>query len=153
ELNGALRLRQQRFSFDGTAVDGQWAVPVRVRQWSGDAQDDRWVLLDEDETLVPLVAPDATVVVNAGADGFFRVTYSVGLLGRLTGEALESLAPAAGYALVDDAWAWVVAGTLRADEFCQFARSFAAEDRLEVWQVLLAGLRWCGRFLEDEPRE
>jgi puromycin-sensitive aminopeptidase len=150
---GAVRLSQRRFSFDDDAVEGVWAVPVRVRQWTPSAEDDRWVLLEGDEASIPLLAADARVVVNAGAHGFYRVAYEPALLGRLTGDALDHLGTPERYALVDDAWSAVVAGTLSADDFCSFAEGFAAEESLEVWQVLLGGLRWCGRFVEGEPRE
>jgi puromycin-sensitive aminopeptidase len=150
---GDLHLTQRRFSFDGAAVEGTWAVPVQVRQWTDGTEDSRWMLLDGDRTTLPLLAGDARVVVNAGAFGFYRVAYTAELLGRLTGPSLTHLATPERYALVDDAWSSVVAASLGADDFCRFAAGFGAEDRLEVWQVLLAGLRWCGRFLEGEPRE
>ena len=75
------------------------------------------------------------------------------LLARLTGPSLASLSTAERYSLVDDAWSAVVAGELDAASFVSFARGFSGERQLPVWQVLLNGLRWCGRFVEGDARE
>jgi puromycin-sensitive aminopeptidase len=46
-----------------------------------------------------------------------------------------------------------VAGALDADAFVRLAGGFAGERSLPVWQILLNGLRWCGRFVDGEDRE
>ena len=150
---GDLVLSQRRFLYAGDDDGTRWAVPVHVRQRHGEAVDDRWVLLDADEVALPLLHADATVVVNAEADGFFRVAYSPELLGRLTGPALATLTTSERYALVDDAWAAVVAGRLDAASYLHLARGFGDEPDLPVWQVLLAGLRWCDRFVDGAARD
>src|SRR5262249_10623538 len=80
-----LRLSQRRFLFAGDDDGTRWAVPIHVRQRAGDQDEERRLLLEGDEITVPLLAPDALVVVNAGAHGFFRVEYDAELLGRLSG--------------------------------------------------------------------
>ena len=82
----SITLRQRRFLFgdglreDGTPVpEARWAVPVQVRQVAAgeeasSAQEVK-VLLDGDEASVPLLDPEAVVVVNSGAHGFYRVAY------------------------------------------------------------------------------
>jgi puromycin-sensitive aminopeptidase len=92
-------------------------------------------------------------VVNANADAFVRVGYEAALLQRLTGHALAGLSTVERYALVDDAWASVVAGELSAAQFCTFARGFGDETDLAVWQVLTGALRWCHRFVTGAARE
>ncbi len=125
---------------------------MQIRQTASGRVEEAKVLLDGDEASVPLIAPDAVVVVNAGANGFFRVEYDGPLRDRLTGAALATLDTAERYTLVDDAWAGVVAGRLTAAEFCRFARAFGDEPDLSVWSILLAGLAWVDRFVEGEPR-
>jgi puromycin-sensitive aminopeptidase len=125
---------------------------VQIRQTAGERVEEAKVLLDADEATVPLIAPDAVVVVNAGANGFFRVEYDASLRDRLSGPVLATLDTAERYTLVDDAWAGVVAGRLTAAEFCHFARAFGDEPDLSVWSILLAGLGWVDRFVEGEPR-
>ena len=108
----SVTLSQRRFLFAGDDDGTRWAVPIHVRQRAGGREDEQKLLLDGDEVTVALLAPDALVVVNAGANGFFRVEYDAALLGRLAGPALATLSTAERYSLVDDAWASVVAGRL-----------------------------------------
>jgi puromycin-sensitive aminopeptidase len=148
-----LVLSQRRFLFSGDDDGTRWVVPVEVRQTAGDRVEDTKVLLDGDELTLSLIAPDAVVVVNAGANGFFRVEYDDALLARLAGPVLATLTTAERYSLVDDAWASVVAGRRHAQSYCRFVRGFADEPDLSVWEILLAGLGWIDRFVEGESRE
>ena len=93
-----------------------WAVPLQVHQTvaSGASRESK-VLLDTDEMLVPLLDPEAVVVVNHGGHGFYRVAYDAALRERLTEAAAQGLSTVERYALVDDAWAAVVAGEASAD--------------------------------------
>ena len=148
----SLRLSQRRFLFAGDDDGSRWAVPLHVRQTAGEASESK-LLLEGEETVTPLTAPDSVVVVNADANGFFRVEYDADLLHRLAGPALADLTTAERYSLVDDAWASVVAGRLDAEAYCRFVRGFADEPDLPVWEILLAGLGWIERFVEGEARE
>lgn len=148
-----LVLRQHRFLYDGGTDDATtWVVPVPVRQIVGGAQRLEKVVLEDADVRLPLLGHDGVVVVNAGGHGFFRVAYADELLRALTGPELASLTTAERYALVDDTWASVVAGRTTALAFCRFARGFAAEEELAVWQVLLAALRTCDRLVPDADR-
>jgi puromycin-sensitive aminopeptidase len=146
-------LSQRRFLYSGDDDGSRWAIPLQIRQIAGGAERVEKVLLDGDEVRVPLLAPEAAVVVNAGGDGFYRVQYVDGLLDRLTGPTLASLSTIERYNLVDDAWANVVAGSMSAAAYCEFARHFANEPALPVWQVLLGGLRFCDRLLNGDSRQ
>jgi puromycin-sensitive aminopeptidase len=167
---GTLVLRQRRFLFDeegahASAVgDTRWAIPIGVRQLTpatadagtgaaASAAQETKVLLDADELRLPLLSPDAVVVVNSGGDGFFRVAYDDALRTRLAGAAQRELSTVERYALVDDTWAAVVAGSLGATAFVELARGFVDEPDVAVWRTLVAGLGWCDRLLDGEPRE
>ena len=141
-----LVLSQQRFAFGETADTATWVVPVLVR--NGDAVERG--LLEEAEVRIPLIDPDAAVVVNAGGHGFYRVAYSAELRQRLSGAALSGLDTLERFNLVDDAWAAVIAGRLTGPDFLAFAEGFAGEREYAVWQALLIGLRGLGRFLTDD---
>ena len=69
----------------------------------------------------PCVSPDAVVVVNSGGHGFYRVAYDDALRTRLAAAAQRELSTVERYALVDDTWAAVVAGSVEATAFCQLA--------------------------------
>ena len=126
ELDGdELVLSQQRFSFGDTGDTATWLVPVIAR--TGDTTER--VLLEDVQARVPLVEPEAVVVVNAGGHGFYRVAYSAQLRERLSGEALAGLDTLERYSLVDDAWAEVTAGRLSGPEFLTFVEGFGDERR------------------------
>lgn len=146
-----LVLRQQRFAYDPSTLDGDsaattWFVPVHVRIGA----ETRIVVLDGVEARTPLPDPSVPVVVNAGGHGFYRVAYSSELRSRISGEVLGSLDTLERYNLVDDAWNEVVAGRLPAAEFLAFVEGFAGERDLAVWQAIVLGLRHLGRLLDDE---
>ena len=143
-----MRIDQRRFVADGGSDHAVWDVPLRVRELGGAESS---VLVPADGTEAP-AAPDAAVVVNAGASSFVRVRYEPALLERLV-ERLPEVSPLERYGLVDDHWAAVTSGAAPASEFVAAASRYGDEDDLAVWQLLLQGLSWCDRFLEGEPRE
>lgn len=149
-------LRQQRFGFDEATTDdpSRWVIPVHVRQQSGggdaSAVQEQKLLLDGDEARLSLLAPDATVIVNAGGYGFFRVGYDDALRARLTPDVVATMTTIERYLVVDDTWAAVVAGRLPAMAFVRLARSFSGEAELQVWQALGNGLRAASRLVDGE---
>jgi aminopeptidase N len=145
---GGVRIDQRRFLADGSDDHAVWDVPLRVRSLGGDGSP---VLVSADGVVVD-EAPDAAIVVNAGASSFVRVRYEGGLLERLI-ERLPEVSPIERYGLVDDHWAAVASGSASASEFVVAATRYGDEDDLSVWQVLLQGLGWCDRFLDGKPRE
>ena len=148
-----VRIDQHRFTYAGDADGTTWPVPLLLRQQDGDSQRLDRVLVEADGATVELMTPGATVVANAGGHGFYRVRYAPELLARLSGPALAALSSDERYNLVDDAWASVVAGEMSAAAFCEFARAFADEPDLAVWQAIVSALSWCDRFVDGEARE
>ena len=146
-----LLLAQRRFSFDPEdASVALWSVPIRLRQGVGGDAVTTSVLLEGDEVRVP--ATGGPVVVNAGGDGFFRVSYSDELRARLTAEVVGEMTTLERYNLVDDAWNAVVAGALDAIEYVELVERFGDERELSVWQSIAIGLRAVGRLVgDDEP--
>ena len=162
-------LRQRRFLFgdelrdDGTPLpDTRWAIPVQIRQVAAAASPDAAVsatqevkiLLDVDERTVPLVSPDAVVVVNSGGHGFYRVAYDDSLRSRLA--AAAQAATVHRGALQPS---WTTPGRRWWPERPPPRRSagwrpgFGSEPDVAVWRTLAAGLGWCDRLLDGEPRE
>ena len=148
---GAITLSQERFRYDGQPDDARWQVPVVVAVGSDTgSRTDRLVLEDP----VALDAHDAGwVMVNTGADGFYRVAYQGGLLDRLLGDGGPDLDPLQRYVLVDDQWALTVAGRLGVDDYLAFAeRIAAAEDDLAVWRRLAGTLVTLDHLVSDNGR-
>ena len=142
-----LIVRQSRFTFQPeTNDDTVFVVPLAVRV----ADETHYVLLDGVEATMKLVDPEATVVVNAGGHGFYRVSYDDTLRGRLGVDALGGLSTVERYNLVDDASAALVAGRLTATALLELLDGFSAERDLAVWQAVTAALKRLGRLLDDD---
>jgi puromycin-sensitive aminopeptidase len=147
-----LRFSQRRY-LPSRPDDTTWPVPLLVRQTTPDGSSRTEALLVEAEgATLPLKDADAVVVANAGGHSFVRVFYDEALAARITG-ALDQLSPLERYALVDDAWAAVVDGTMAASAFCRFVEGFRDETDLPTWQLILTGLAWCDRFLDGPARD
>jgi puromycin-sensitive aminopeptidase len=155
---GALTLSQQRFllSDGGTeqpAAAQRWAVPVRWRTVPADGEPvtDR-VLLDTQTTSVPVPAGVGAVVVNADATGFYRVRYPQPLLEELAAAA-DRLAPVERYALIDDAWAAVLAGQAGATGFLVLLESMTGEADRAVWVRIISGFTALHRLVDGPARD
>jgi puromycin-sensitive aminopeptidase len=142
-----LVLQQQRFSFTPESIDDpqNWLVPLHIRINGTESKH----LLSDQALEIPVGNDNATIVVNAGGYGYYRVAYSPDLLSRLQGSELAQLATIERYSLVDDAWNAVVAGRLQAIDYIKFVSGFTNERDLAVWQAIAIGLRGCGRLLDD----
>jgi puromycin-sensitive aminopeptidase len=152
EVDGGVRCRQRRFRYQRAGGDDatRWSIPMLVRAVPGGAPADP-VLLDDEDTDVTTGHGGATgdgrlVVANAGGEGFYRVSYPEGWPERLV--ATGALSPRERFVLVDDAWAGVVAGTMPAAEFLQFAWALRDERDLIVWRILVARLRNLVRVVD-----
>jgi puromycin-sensitive aminopeptidase len=141
-------ITQERFEYEGAAESTQrWAVPIRARVHDGAFAADLSTLLDGDS--VSFDAPaDALVVLDAGGEGFYRVSYPREWRDRLlTAGALE---PLERFSLVDDLWAAVLAGRSSAEELLALAHQLRHEDDLVVWRALVSVLRGLSRLVEGD---
>jgi puromycin-sensitive aminopeptidase len=147
-----LRLRQERFRFDGVVDDTRWQVPVRFTAAAkgGDRVGQR-VLLTEREQDVELPADTEWVHLDSGGSGFYRSRY-VGALRTAVAGHVGELSPIERYNLVDHEFAFTVAGQRTAAEFCEFARSFGDDTELAVWQRLAAAFGALDRIVDDDAR-
>jgi puromycin-sensitive aminopeptidase len=150
--DGVLRLTQRRFVPSDPGDVTTWPVPLLVRQiWGGQERVDA-VLVEADGLEIPLAAPEATVVANAGGASFVRTFYDAELRDRLLASGAQ-LSPAERQDLIDDTWAAVTSGAQPVTEFLALVDGFRHEDELPVWQAILQGLGWCDRFVEGRTRE
>ena len=153
ELVGAhtLRLRQERFRFDGVVDDTRWAVPVRFTVSQNGERVAQRVLLTEREQDVELPANAEWVHLDSGGSGFYRSRY-VGALRSAVSTHVGELTPIERYNLVDHEFAFTIAGARTAAEFSEFARSFGDDTDLTVWQRLAAAFNTLDRIVDDRAR-
>jgi tricorn protease interacting factor F2/3 len=104
EAPGGLTLRQRRFSYLGGDAEEPWPIPMVV---DVDGRSER-LIFDGRERSLPAPA-GATVLLNPGAVGFYRVLYDRPLLDRVLA-ALPNRSALDGWAVVDDLAAFVHSG-------------------------------------------
>jgi puromycin-sensitive aminopeptidase len=144
------RIEQKRFTYGDTAHDERWVLPVLARIHSGDSSETRSLLFDAGPLALDVDA-DALVVLNAGGEGFYRVTYPAARRDRLLDAGV--LGPLERFALVDDLWAAVLAGDATAAEFLACARRFTGETDPVVWRAVIGHLRAATRLVDGDALE
>jgi hypothetical protein len=140
---GDYTLTQRQFRYLGEG-EQQWKLPVVVRSSEGEQR-----MLMEGETAS--IAAGDDLVVNAGADGFYRVAYSPELRAGLR-ERLSSLSGAERYAAISDAWADVLKGGSDAADYLRLVGELGGESEVDVWQRILAGLRELDHVVSPDVR-
>ncbi len=120
------RLGQQRFSYGEAVHDEKWVLPVLARVHSGEGSETRSLLSDAGPLTLD-VPDDALVVLNAGGEGFYRVSYPEAWRNRLLDAGV--LEPLERFALVDDLWAAVLAGDATAAEYLACRAAFHGRAR------------------------
>ena len=135
-------LSQQRFSFAGgdPTEAALWSVPVRLHAEVDGAATERQVLLDGESMRVDLGGAPRTLDANPGASGFFRVHYAEGAR-----EAHERYLPMMSsverFALLDDAWASLLAGRTGLAHTVDVLREVAtSETDPSIWRRIASAL-------------
>jgi puromycin-sensitive aminopeptidase len=151
---GKATLQQERFSYAGgdESLAHNWKVPVMYRQQPDDGEQSnnrKSILLEPGEPLSLPLNSDGLFVANADGASFVRVAYDP--------EHLDSLAGAGGalgaverYALVDDAWAGVLAGTFTTPAFLNLLEAMASETDRSVWQRMISGFHSLDHLLSGD---
>ena len=140
---GDYTLTQHQFRYLGES-DQRWKLPVVVRSSEGEQR-----MLIEGERAS--VAAGDDLVVNAGADGFYRVAYSPELRAGLR-ERLSTLSGEERYAAISDAWADVLKGGSDAADYLRLVAGLGSEPEVDVWQRILAGLAELDRIAPPDAR-
>ncbi len=138
---------QRRFLYTSDVVDDtRWVVPLVPRAADGDTA--VHALLLEDERVALRSEPERPTIVNGGGQGFFRVAYPSQWRARLLDSGRLDVLER--FTVVDDLWAFVLAGSAEAIELLDVARRLRGEDDLVVWRVLCAHLRTASRLLAGD---
>jgi puromycin-sensitive aminopeptidase len=149
-----IHLHQERFRYLPDPDAGElWAVPLQLRYGTtSGAVITTTALLDEETLDLEIDEPVVWVVANAEGHGFYRVRWSGPLRHALATSTEAALSDVERYALVDDTWASVLAGTTPAADFLELADGFSAERDVSVWRRLLGALDQVERLVEGSAR-
>ncbi len=149
----SVSLTQERFGYAGgdDAPEQLWAIPLTYR-WASDGGEPvtERILLDAESVQLELDEPAGSFVVNAEGAGFLRVAYPPETLEELASSAQEILLPIERYALVDDAWATVLADQMTASQFLSILELLTTETDRSVWQRIIAGFSALDRLLSGD---
>src|SRR5690606_30714292 len=143
---------QRRFTYGGGDDGSRWSVPLVVGTRTDHGEARAVELLEGDEATLEIgPEPMPWVDANLEAHGFYRVRYAPDLLDALLAH-LDDLTPLERYALVDDLWAFVLAGSVEAATFVDVAQRFGGERDLSVWERIVAGFAQLDALLEGDAR-
>ena len=145
-----LILSQQRFTYIGGSEGQRWKVPVQMRIEGAGAVETHRLLLEGAEQRVK-VSPRASVLVNAGGHGFYRVRYAPDLLEALVAR-LPSLEPIERFNLVNDMWAAALAGLVPVTDYLDLTAKFHTERDRNVWSSIIGSLHALNRVLTPAQR-
>lgn len=147
---------QERFGYDGgdPAPSQTWSIPLRYR-WKpvGAEPITERVLIDDDSVTIELGAEADWLIANAEGASFVRTAYPADTLEQLADDAQETLHAVERYALVDDAWATVLAGRLSASQFLSILELMTTESDRSVWQRIIGGYSSIDRLVSGEAGE
>jgi puromycin-sensitive aminopeptidase len=117
----------------------RWRIPIQLRGESASGPFQHKLLLADDETTVKLDGEVEWLTANADGWGFYRTLYPADALRSLVGR-LSDLAPLERYVIIDDAWAFVESGQMRAAQYLELSSAYRDETEQSIWQSLLLGL-------------
>ena len=142
---GGVRLRQDRFAFAGEQEEPPWPIPLVLEV---DGRRERLLFDTRERTLE--VRDGATVVLNPGSIGFYRVHYDAELLERLL-SAVSGRASKDGWAVMDDLAAFVISGTIPFATFAAAAQRFAVNPERLVVETVAADLVSLALTFPERP--
>jgi puromycin-sensitive aminopeptidase len=139
-VEGGVRISQRRFLLIPDESDSTiWQVPLMIKGSAGGEGFETKLLLTEEETTLPIEGDLDYLLVNAGANGFYRVRYSDDLAQRIL-ENIGDLDAIERFTLVNDARALMESGQISADSYLDLIRGFGDETEWAVWAEIIVGL-------------
>jgi tricorn protease interacting factor F2/3 len=142
-VSGGLELRQRRYRLDGVHEPAVWKIPMVI---DVDGRTER-VRLDAARQIVP-VPENASVHLNPGAVGFYRVLYEPALYEQLLA-TFPRRTKAEKWIVMEDLYAFVLSGEVPFDTFARFARALSDCADYPVVGSVVGSLRTFGRFAPD----
>jgi puromycin-sensitive aminopeptidase len=136
---GAIVLSQRRFQFQQDVNDDLWEIPLKIAYGTETGTRRVDEVMTGPEMTIDVGEDVQWVLANAGGHGYYRTTYTSALLTRLL-DHLDDLEPLERYGLVDDAWASVLAGDMRIDDYLTLLTRFSDETEDAIWEAIVTSL-------------
>ena len=129
--NGALKLKQQRFTYLPEASTQKWLIPVTVNLFTKSGETRQMsVLMDEVEKQLEMEDDVVAYKVNDRQTGFYRVKYDdAANLAELGRQVLaKAMSPEDRWGLQNDLYALVKGGEASLVDYLKFLSSYRQED-------------------------
>jgi len=157
--NQPARLSQSQFSISEIANKKTkepkplWQIPATARFLGSDKNDEvvRFLLAEKKQPVSQLPS-DRLFLLNAGADGYFRVQYPQAMLHELGKRAQKELSARERYQLLDDTWAMVEAGNLPIAQYLALTGDYNQETDPNVIELLVGQFQTLDWYIKDESR-
>ena len=143
DTDAGVILTQAPFRLIGEG-EGSWKVPVLYRTPEGVGK----TLVAADPVAIQA---DHSVIINAGGEGYYRVTYDADLLPAVM-DSFGDLEGRERFAVVADAVAGLLRGDMSGESFLTLVGMLSDEDEIEVWQAGLSGLAELDRIVSSDDR-
>jgi len=154
--DGALRVRQERFSSDPDAVPSAtadlWPTPVVLKVGTAAGVRAVRAVVDRAEQIVPLDDCDWFFPNGDGA-GFYRFALDDASLARLVPVVQSALTPPERLTLVGNQWALTKACRIDVAQFLAMLAGFRDERDRAVLAAVTERLYWMATHLVDEASE
>lgn len=136
-----LKLSQDRFLYDQVQRDAKaksqiWSIPITFSTRHFPTSSVHDIVMDGKSTtvMIPDVGKTDWVKVNPGAVGYYRVRYPHDMFSQLVyGVREKSLPPLDRVNILDDAFAFLLAGITVTTELLSLLEAYIEEDDYAVW--------------------
>lgn len=154
--NEEIKLSQDRFFLlddaESKSNSQRWQIPVSVRPLAEGKSNSEVFLMKGRRTTVSGGSDTAPALVNASADGYFRVDYP-----KESFEALSRNLPLMNarerYQFLSDSWAMVEAGKKPIQSYLELTASYKNETDPTVVSLLIEQLHHLDRFVDNSTRD
>jgi aminopeptidase N/puromycin-sensitive aminopeptidase len=145
-------LDQRRYYYDREKFqapnDELWQIPLCMKSSAAAAQ--KCELLTKKQETFTLSGCSTWVLANAGATGYYRVSYQPDAVRALASDAESKLSPAERIALQADIWASVRVGREPVGDYLALAQGMGSDRNRAVIEDVLGRLHYIGQYLVTE---
>jgi aminopeptidase N len=150
-------LDQRRYFYDRekfqASNDEVWQVPLCMKGTGGNGAP-QCELLTKRQATFTLPGCSTWVLANAGATGYYRVSYQPDAVRALAADAENKLSPAERIALQADIWASVRVGREPVGDYLALVQGLRSDRNRAVLEDVLGRLNFIGQYLvTDGDRE
>ena len=151
-----VNLEQRRYFYDKEKLDAAndevWQVPLCMK--SSVSNKAQCELLTRKEATFTLPGCSTWVLANAGATGYYRVSYEPNAVRALAADAETKITPAERIALQSDIWASVRVGREPVGDYLALAQGFGSDRNRAVIDDVIGRLNYIGQYLvTDSDRD